>query len=62
MARAIRVPSTVATTVESTPTWSEVTREEHAPDTRQGSCQCFQVKPCHTMLVLPWSLKEKANV
>ena len=56
------VPSTVATSVEIAPTCSEVTSEEHTPGTPHGSCQCSHVKPCHTMLVLPWSLKENAKV
>ena len=54
-AKASMVPSTVATTVAITPTWSEVTSASQTPGAPQGSFQCLSVGPAaefQTMLDL----------
>ena len=55
IAKAIIVPSTVATTVASSPTCSEVASESQMPGAPHGFCQCLSVGPAlefHVMLDL----------
>ncbi|CAB4598641.1 unannotated protein [freshwater metagenome] len=61
-ANAIIVPKIVASTVEITPIWSELTTDSHTCGAPHGFFQLSKVKPCHTRLLLPASLNEKANV
>jgi hypothetical protein len=62
MAKAIIVPKIVASSVEIALKIIELRNDEQTSGAPQIFFQASKVNPCQTKLVLPESLKEKANV
>jgi hypothetical protein len=62
IAKAMRVPKTVAIKVDSKPIFKELPRALHTSGAPQGFFQLFSVKPRQTILLFIELLNEKRNV